>query len=227
MSGEAVSRRDVENVRRAIAPHVRGAYLSTEGACACGVIADENDYDAEGPTAARLLDGVAVRIVEPDGPAENALPANQTGEILLRGASLAQSYWKDPQRSAERFVAGWWRSGDTGYLTREGRLVVAGRTDHVINSGGMKVQAEEIEAALMAHPRIRQAAVVGLADAKWGQRAEAFVVADTDAASIEAWCRADGFAPPLKFLKAVHVVDALPTGPTGKLYRPALRTQKE
>ena len=222
MSGEAVSRRDVEEVRRRITPHVRGAYLSTEGACACGAIADEGDY-RDGPTEAHLLDGVAVRIMAPDGPADRALAANETGEIVLRSASLAQGYWKDPPRTAARFVDGWWRSGDTGYLTADGRLVVVGRTDHVINSGGVKVQAEEIEAALMAHPGVRQAAVIGVPDAKWGERAEAFVVADTDAPAIESWCRADGFVPPLKFLKAIHVVDALPTGPTGKLYRPALR----
>jgi len=227
MSGEAVSARDMENVSRHITPHVRAAYLSTEGACASGVFADEHDYRGDGPAAARLLDTVEVRIVAPDGPADTALPPNQTGEVLLRSASIAQGYWKDSQRTAARFVGGWWRSGDTGYMTVDGRLVVVGRTDHVINSGGVKVQAEEIEAALMAHPAIRQAAVVGLPDATWGQRAEAYVVADTDASSIDAWCRAEGFAPPLKFLKAIHVVDALPTGPTGKLYRPALRSQQE
>jgi acyl-coenzyme A synthetase/AMP-(fatty) acid ligase len=112
-------------------------------------------------------------------------------------------------------------------MTADGRLVVAGRTDHVINSGGVKVQAEEIEAALLAHPRIRQAAVIGLPDATWGERAEAFVLSDVDAETIAAWSRAEGFVPPLRFLKAIHVVDALPTGPTGKLYRPALRAQKD
>ncbi|MET0532120.1 MAG: long-chain fatty acid--CoA ligase, partial [Microvirga sp.] len=68
---------------------------------------------------------------------------------------------------------GWWRSGDTGYRTADGGVVLVGRTDHVINSGGVKIQAEEIEAALMSHPKIRQAAVVGIPDEKWGQRAEA------------------------------------------------------
>ena len=227
MSGEAASRRDIESVRAHITPNVRAAYLSTEGACASGVVADERDYVGDGPTAAHLLESVEVRIVAADGRAGANLPPEQSGEILLRSASLAQGYWKDPQRTSDRFVDGWWRSGDTGFMTADGRLVVAGRTDHVINSGGVKVQAEEIEAALLAHPRIRQAAVVGLPDATWGQRAEAFVLSDVDAETITAWSRAEGFAPPLRFLKAIHVVDALPTGPTGKLYRPALRAQKD
>ncbi|HKS60057.1 MAG TPA: fatty acid--CoA ligase family protein, partial [Xanthobacteraceae bacterium] len=227
MSGEAASRRDVEGVRAHITPHVRAAYLSTEGACASGVVADERDYVGDGATAARLLDGVEVRVVAPDGQADAALPPQHAGEILLRSASLAQRYWKDPRRTADRYVNGWWRSGDTGFMTADGRLVVAGRTDHVINSGGVKVQAEDIEAALLAHPRIRQAAVIGLPDETWGQRAEAFVLSDIDAEAISAWSRAEGFVPPLRFLKAIHVVDALPTGPTGKLYRPALRAQKD
>jgi acyl-CoA synthetase (AMP-forming)/AMP-acid ligase II len=225
MSGEAVSRRDVESVRARITPHVRTAYLSTEGACASGVVADEQDYLGDGPTPAHLLDSVQVRIVAADGPAGVALPPEQTGEILLRSASLAHGYWKDPQRASDRFVDGWWRSGDTGFMTADGRLVVAGRTDHVINSGGVKIQAEEIEAALMAHPRIRQVAVIGLPDATWGQRAEAFVVSDIDAETIATWSRTEAIQP-LRFLKAIHVVNALPTGPTGKLYRPALRSQK-
>ena len=227
MSGEAASRRDVEGVRAHITPNVRAAYLSTEGACASGVVADERDYVGDGATAARLLDGVEVRIAAPDGQADTTLPPQHAGEILLRSASLAQRYWKDPRRTADRFVNGWWRSGDTGFMTADGRLVVAGRTDHVINSGGVKVQAEDIEAALLAHPRIRQAAVIGLPDETWGQRAEAFVLSDIDAEAISAWSRAEGFVPPLRFLKAIHVVDALPTGPTGKLYRPALRAQKD
>lgn len=227
MSGEAASRRDIESVRAHITPNVRAAYLSTEGACASGVVADERDYVDDGQTAAHLLETVEVRIVAADGRAGASLLPEQSGEILLRSASLAQGYWKDPQRTSDRFVDGWWRSGDTGFMTADGRLVIAGRTDHVINSGGVKVQAEDIEAALLTHPRIRQAAVIGLPDATWGERAEAFVLSDVDAETIAAWSRAEGFVPPLRFLKAIHVVDALPTGPTGKLYRPALRAQKD
>ena len=228
MSGESASRGDVEQIRKRITDHVRAAYLSTEGACGCGIVADEDQFltDSNVP-AGRPLHGAGVRIIAANGDMNDTLPAGQTGEILLRGRSLASGYWKDPQRTAERFRDGWWRSGDTGYVTQDGRVVVVGRTDHVINSGGVKIQAEEIEAALMRHPGIRQAAVVGAPDPKWGQRAEAYVVVqhnDVDSQTIGTWCQAEGQIPLLRFLKAVHVVDKLPTGPTGKLYRPALLT---
>jgi len=225
MSGEMASRADVENIHNRICRQVRAAYLSTEGACGCGVVLDEDQFLADGGTpAGRALENVGIRIVAPDGGIDASLPAGQTGEIVLRGTSLASDYWKDPERTTERFQDGWWRSGDTGYLTEDGRLVVSGRTDHVINSGGVKIQAEDIEAALMQHPKIRQAAVIGVPDPKWGERAEAFVVVadrSIDTAAISSWCQQMQLAP-MKFLKTVHVVEQLPTGPTGKLCRPAL-----
>jgi acyl-CoA synthetase (AMP-forming)/AMP-acid ligase II len=230
MSGEIANRVDVQGIQRRITKRVRAAYLSTEGACGCGVVLDEDAFlDAGTQPAGHPLGGVGVRIVAETGEIEQPLPQGMIGEILLRGTSLAGGYWKDADRTAARFQNGWWRSGDTGYLTSENKLVVVGRTDHVINSGGVKIQAEDIEAGLMQHPDVRQAAVVGVPDAKWGQRAEAFVVTrtDIDNRSIAGWCQTQHHLAPMKFLKAIHVVEQLPTGPTGKLYRPALLSNKE
>ena len=87
-----------------------------------------------------------------------------------------------------------------------------------------------IEAALMSHPKIRQAAVVGVPDTKWGQRAEAYVVvADggLDVQAIETWRQGESQISSMRFLKAIHIVERLPTGPTGKLYRPALLAAKQ
>ena len=230
MSGEMASRADVQNIQNRITGKVRAAYLSTEGACGCGVVLDEDDFlEANAQPAGQPLAGVRIRIVAEAGDIDTPLPLGQIGEIVLQGASLASGYWKDDDRTTARFQNGWWRSGDTGFLTLGNKLVVVGRTDHVINSGGVKIQAEDIEAGLMQHPNVRQAAVVGMPDAKWGQRAEAFVVtsADIDAEAIAAWCQTQDHLAPMKFLKAVHIVDRLPTGPTGKLYRPALLSHKE
>jgi acyl-CoA synthetase (AMP-forming)/AMP-acid ligase II len=90
----------------------------------------------------------------------------------------------------------------------------------------MKVHAEEVEAALMRCPSVRQAAAVGVTDATWGRRIEAFVVpAEPEARpeSIIAFCRDNGLLPPARLPKAIRFVEALPTGPTGKLSRAALR----
>jgi acyl-CoA synthetase (AMP-forming)/AMP-acid ligase II len=230
MSGEMASSTDVDAIRRSITSHVRTAYLSTEGACGCGIVADEDQFMMDARPSGRRVPGVDVRIVAAHGAIDEALPPGNIGEIVLSGTSLAAGYWKDPARTAQRFHDGWWRSGDTGYLTDDGRVIIVGRTDHVINSGGVKIQAEEIEASLMVHPEIRQAAVVGVKDEKWGQRAEAHVVVSDprlDATAIKAWCQGEGQTSPMRLLKAVHVVDRLPTGPTGKLYRPALLNSRK
>jgi acyl-CoA synthetase (AMP-forming)/AMP-acid ligase II len=230
MSGEMASASDVEQIRNRITSRVRAAYLSTEGACGCGIVADEEAFVTGTRAAGRPIAGVSVRIAAPNGDIDELLQADQTGEILLSSASLASGYWKDPERTAQRFHDGWWRSGDTGYRTADGGVVLVGRTDNVINSGGVKVQAEEIEAALMSHPKIRQAAVVGIPDEKWGQRAEAYVVvADNglDLQAIEHWRETEPQISPMRYLKAIHIVERLPTGPTGKLYRPALLATKQ
>jgi acyl-CoA synthetase (AMP-forming)/AMP-acid ligase II len=225
MCGDMGGRRDGVKIRSRITAKVRAAYLSTEGACGCGIVADEDAFATQDRPVGRPLAGVGVRIVATSGISDDPLPAGETGEIMLSGPSLASGYWKDLERTAQRFRDGWWRSGDTGYLTEDGGIVLVGRTDHVINSGGVKIQAEEIEAALMSHPKIRQAAVIGVPDPKWGQRAEAYVVvgdSGLDVQAIEAWRQCESQVSSMRFLKAIHIVERLPTGPTGKLYRPAL-----
>lgn len=114
-----------------------------------------------------------------------------------------------------------------GYVDADGDLFVLGRTDNVINTGGMKVHGEEVERALLRHPAVAQAAVVGVADERWGQRIEAHVILKAGhTATPEAlatFCKLEGGLASFKAPKVFHLVDRLPTGPTGKLYRRALR----
>lgn len=227
-SGEPGQTRDIQALARRICPNVMSAYLSTEGACAAGIVADERDFLGAGKPdcAGRPVPGATLRIVAADGSVNDVLPPGTVGEICLQGPSTALRYWRDEALSTKRFVQGLWRSGDLGEVDDEGLLFIRGRVDNLINSGGIKVHAEEVEAALLRHADVRQVAVVGVADAQWGQRIEAHVVAapGLTAEALLAWCRADGALPALKLPKVVHLVATLPTGPTGKLYRRGLRT---
>jgi len=227
ISGEAPAQRDLEDIVAATGARVASLYLSSEGGCGCGVLATNADLMGRGKFAStgKPVIGADLRIVAPAGSVDDILPAGEVGEILVRGPSLALGYWKDAAQTRARFVEGWWRSGDMGFVDAEGDLFITGRIDNLINSGGIKVHAEEIERALLGHPRVVQAAVVGQPDAQWGQRIEAFVVLRGDGIApdaLEAHCRAAGLAG-FKLPKAFHRVDGLPTGPTGKLYRRALR----
>ncbi|NNM75162.1 class I adenylate-forming enzyme family protein [Enterovirga aerilata] len=219
MSGEAAGADVVEAVLARMAPSVRSAYLSTEGGCACGIVAEQRRGEPLAGPGGLPVPGCELRIAPAEGGPESE------GEILLRAPSLAKGYWKDAERTARCFKDGWWRTGDVGRLSPDGRIALAGRVDHVINSGGIKIQAEEVELALMRHPNVAQAAVIGVPDPEWGQRVEAFVVpkaAQLDPGAVLEWCRDDGILPALKLPKRIHVRDRLPTGATGKLYRPAL-----
>jgi o-succinylbenzoate---CoA ligase len=132
------------------------------------------------------LDGVAVRIGAPgqdddDAPAPGAPRAAGPGRIWLGGAVVAAGYAGDPEQTARHFrEAGgtrWYRTDDLGELSPEGVLSVHGRVDDVVNTGGVKVSAGLVTAALLRHPAVRQALVLGVPDPEWGQAVGAAVVA--------------------------------------------------
>jgi O-succinylbenzoic acid--CoA ligase len=148
-----------------------------------------------GELAARPLEGVELRIAP-------------GGEILVRG----------PQVSAGALAAdGWLHTGDRGLIDDRGRLHVEGRIADTIVTGGENVSCAEVEQALLSHPAVREAGVAGVPDAEWGQRVEAWVVADAEAAEILAYARERlaGYKLP----KRLHIVDELPRNAAGKLDR--------
>jgi acyl-CoA synthetase (AMP-forming)/AMP-acid ligase II len=233
MSGEPGTSRDIAAIRAGLCDHVVAAYLSTEGACGSAIVADERDLAIaeRADCAGYPIPGGEVRIVDPNGGIEDQLPDGVVGEVAVRSASVAVGYWKDPQLSARRFVNGWWRSGDLGVREANGVIRIRGRTDNLINSGGIKVHAEEVELALLRVPAVAQAAVIGIADDRWGQRLEAFVVlaggSPASEESILDACRAEGRLAAVKLPKRIHFVESLPRSPTGKVYRPGLRAVVE
>lgn len=161
----------------------------------------------------RPLDGVRVRIAA-------------GGRVELAGPMLASGYRLDSTASAAAFAGGWFRTGDSGRLTDDGRLEVLGRLDDLIVTGGHKVPPALVERALAATPGVAEACVVGLPDAEWGELVAAAVVPSArtdppDAARLRAAARE--LAGPSAAPKLIRFVDALPrTGP-GKIDRAAVR----
>ena len=131
------------------------------------------------------------------------------GEILVRGPMVA------PGELAED---GWLHTRDRGRLDPDGRLEVLGRLDDVIVTGGENVAALEVEEALLSHPAVRDAAVVGRPDAEWGEAVTAFVVAD-GASDAELIAHARERLAPHKVPKAIHRRDELPRNAAGKVVR--------
>ncbi|MGZ5837184.1 MAG: AMP-binding protein [Xanthobacteraceae bacterium] len=146
----------------------------------------------------------------------------EEGEIiaLLAGDESFEGYWKRPDADTKSLRDGWYFTGDTGFVDKDGDLFVTGRTDDMIITGGENVSPVEIESCLSLHPAVSEVAVVGLADERWGKIVAAFVKrsAYVSEADLKAFCRDSGlanFKRPRRFV----FVDAIPKSPVGKLLR--------
>ena len=133
------------------------------------------------------------------------------------GAGRLFTYLGDAPQPAP----GVFETGDLGRLDADGFLSLAGRADDVVLSGGVNVYPAEVEAALMAHPDVVEAAVCGLPDPEWGEVVAAAVVASATPAALSAWCRAR--LGSIRAPRVVIRVAALPRTPGGKVARAALR----
>ena len=156
------------------------------------------------------------------GSAADIASPNEEGEIvaLLAGDESFEGYWRRPDADAKALRDGWYFTGDTGFVDRDGDLFVTGRVDDMIITGGENVSPVEIESALSLHPAVLEVAVVGLADEKWGKVVTAFVKrkGPVTEQELEQFCRTSGlanFKRPRRFV----FVDALPKSPVGKLLR--------
>lgn len=154
-----------------------------------------------------------------------AVLAVRRGEVWVRAASLMAGYDGRPDLAAERVRGGWYRTGDLGRLDARGGLTLTGRTGDTINRAGLKVEPQEVDLVVAAHPDVRDACVFAAEDAVAGQTVAAAVVLARPAgrartlAALDAWCRER--LPSYKVPARWHVVTALPRGARGKLSRAA------
>jgi O-succinylbenzoic acid--CoA ligase len=170
------------------------------------------------------LDGVELRIDGGSGGLKGSPPVDggSGGEILVRGPMLFRGYRGDPVGTAAALRGGWLRTGDLGRLDPGPRLVVLGRRDDLIVTGGVNVHPVEVEAVLAAHPAVAAVGVRGLPDPRWGQRVAAYVV-PRDPAAPPTLAELRAFAlqrlAAAKAPRELLLVPALPSGPSGKLLR--------
>jgi fatty-acyl-CoA synthase len=161
--------------------------------------------------------------------AGNSVPAGEPGEICLRGPKITKGYWRDPAKTAASFFGDWFRTGDVGYLDAEGFLFLTDRKKDIIISGGENIASSEVERVIYELPAVREAAVIGLADERWGERPVAVVAltegADLDLATLSAHCRAR--LASFKVPKQLVIVDSLPRNPSGKVLKRVLRDELE
>ncbi len=133
---------------------------------------------------------VEVQIRDED---DKVCPIGFTGEIVVRGPSVMQGYWEDPEASARTLAGGWLRTGDLGHLDEDGFLYLTDRSKDVIISGGTNIYPREVEEVLLQHPAIFEVAVIGVPDPEWGENVTAHVVLELGQAAtvdeLDNWCR--------------------------------------
>lgn len=165
---------------------------------------------------------MAVRIIDLDG---REVPAGVDGEICLRGPAIMAGYWNRPEATAEVLDDdGWFRTGDIGRLDEDGYLFIIDRMKDLILHGGYNVYPREVEEVLYEIPGVREAAVIGTPDEKYGQQVTAVIArspgSDLDAAEVERVTREKLAA--YKIPRIVEFVDELPKGPSGKILKRAI-----
>lgn len=171
------------------------------------------------------LPDVEIKIVDEEG---QSVPPGQVGEILARGPRMMTGYWHDELKTSQVMTPdGWLRTSDMGWMDEEGYIYLSGRADDMIIRGGENISPEEVENALCCHPKVEEAAVIGVPDVEWGQQPLAVVVLKRGMAAtpeeIMEHCRSNlaGFKRP----RSVLFLETLPRNPMGKILRKKLREE--
>lgn len=167
-------------------------------------------------TTGRPVPGYDIELRDADG---NRVPDGQPGSLYVRGESNALGYWRRTDASRAVFAGEWLNTGDTYVRSEDGYYTCLGRSNDLLKAGGIWVSPAEVESRLLEHPRVEEAAVVGLADEHGLDKPVACVVTsgDVTAEELVLWCR-DGLA---SFKRPRHVIflDQLPKTATGKIQR--------
>lgn len=226
VSGSApLPRRDADAIARVAGKPVIERYGLTETLINCAARLDTPDDDGRvGPS----LPGVELKLVDDERRTLEALDDTTIGEVAVRGPNVFLGYLGLPEATAAvKDTDGWFYTGDLACRRADGSIRVVGRRSvDLIKCGGYKVGAGEVEGALLEHPSVREAAVVGVADADLGERIEAWVVAPgfSDGAALER--HVASLLSAHKRPRAVHFVEQLPRNAMGKVLKKVLKASR-
>ena len=172
------------------------------------------------------IPGIALRVVDVEG--RDVRPdGEQIGEIVVRSNTVMDGYYRDPEGTATALRDGWLHTGDIGTLDADGYLRITDRKKDIIKSGGEWISSVDLENALMAHPAVKEAAVIAMLNEKWGERPLAVIV-PKDGAQVSA-DELRSFLEP-NFAKwwlpdAIVFTKEIPRTATGKFSKLTLREQ--
>jgi long-chain acyl-CoA synthetase len=164
------------------------------------------------------LEGVEMKVVDED---DNEVAQGEVGEIVIRGHNIMKGYWQRPEATAEAMRGGWFHSGDMAKVDEEGYFYIVDRKKDLIIRGGYNVYPREVEEVLYEHPKIREAAVIGVPHEQWGEEIGAAIVLHEgeELGPEEASAYVKERIAAYKYPRLVWFIDELPKGPTGKILK--------
>jgi len=216
----------VERFEREVGPYIHNIYGLTETTSPSHAVPFGRRAPVD-PVSGALSIGVpvfntVVRIVDDSG---NELPPGEIGEIATNGPMVVPGYWNRPEATARTLPGGELRTGDVGFMDADGWFYLVDRKKDMIVASGYKVWPREVEDALLRHPAVREAAVIGVPDAYRGETVWAYVSlrpgASATSGELIEFCREQLAA--YKYPRRVEVLPELPKSPAGKLLRRELR----
>jgi len=194
---------------------LEGYGLSETSPVACS---NHPDRERKAGSIGTPIEGVEMQVVDED---DNPVPQGEVGEIVIRGHNIMKGYWQRPDATDEAMRGGWFHSGDMARTDEDGYFYIVDRKKDLIIRGGYNVYPREVEEVLYEHPKIREAAVVGVPHDEWGEEIGAAVVLhdgqelDPEEASAYVKERIAAY----KYPRIVWFMDELPKGPTGKILK--------
>jgi acyl-CoA synthetase (AMP-forming)/AMP-acid ligase II len=219
----------LEEALRVIGPMAQ-LFGQTEAPMMVSMLPPAEHYNADGTVATQRLASagrpaplVTVGIMDPES--DRLLGTGERGEIVVRGSLVMAGYYKNPEATEAASKGGWHHTGDVGYLDEDGYLFIVDRLNDMIITGGFNVYSAEVEQALMQHPAVRDCAVVGLPDEKWGERVTAVVEPSADVAPDELVAFVKARIGSVKAPKQVELWPELPRSRLGKVLKADVRTQ--
>jgi long-chain acyl-CoA synthetase len=194
---------------------MEGYGLSETSPVACS---NHPDRERKAGSIGTPIEGVEMQVVDED---DNPVAQGEVGEIVIRGHNIMKGYWQRPDATEEAMRGGWFHSGDMARTDEDGYFYIVDRKKDLIIRGGYNVYPREVEEVLYEHPKIREAAVVGVPHDEWGEEIGAAVVLhegeELGPEEVSAYVKERIAA--YKYPRVVWFLDDLPKGPTGKILK--------
>jgi acetyl-CoA synthetase/medium-chain acyl-CoA synthetase len=229
-AGEPLNPEVIETWQRATGHLIRDGYGQTETTLLCG---NFPTLEVRPGSMGKPSPGTAVAVIDEEG---RALPADSEGDIAVRfrperPVGLFREYWRNPEATEASRRGDWYVTGDRAYVDADGYFWFVGRSDDVIISAGYRIGPFEVESALVEHPAVAEAAVVGKGDPMRGTIVKAFVIlapgrSGSDALTAELQDHVKGVTAPYKYPREIEYVSELPKTISGKIRRVELRARE-